>query len=150
MPLIIGVENGIEKGFTEGDLKLINGFAFGCIMMITNTGTIKNVEEFRLRALEANFMNEIFDKDQLRDKLTIDFVQRMKDADWSCNVGSSTKAQFTREIKRRLYEHHKWDFRDWIENRGKYKPLPDEAKKVLDSFYWKGGTLSNPSDKEEE
>jgi len=135
MPLIIGVENGIEKGFTENDLSLINGFPFGCIMMITNTGTIKNVEEFRLRALEANFMNEIFDKDQLRDKLTVDFVQRMKDADWSCNVGYDTKAQFTKEIKRRLYEHHKWDFRDWIENRGKYKPqISDEAKEVLDTF----------------
>tara|TARA_R100001509_G_scaffold158452_1_gene123631 strand:- start:135 stop:560 length:426 start_codon:yes stop_codon:yes gene_type:complete len=136
MPLIIGVENGLEKGFTENDLQLINGFPFGMIMMITNTGSIKDVEEFRLRALEANFMNEIFDKDQLRDKLTIDFVQRMKDADWSCNVGYDTKAQFKREIKRRLYEHHKWDFRDWIENRGKYKPddLPDEAKKVLDTF----------------
>ena len=137
MPLIIGVENGIEKGFTKNDLQLINGFPFGCIMMITNTGTIKNVEEFRLRALEANFMNEIFDKDQLRNKLTVDFVQRMKDAGWSCNVGNSSKAAFDREIKRRLYEGHKYDFRDWIENRGKYKPkdeLSDEAKEVLDTF----------------
>tara|TARA_R110002012_G_C11644417_1_gene610923 strand:- start:871 stop:1290 length:420 start_codon:yes stop_codon:yes gene_type:complete len=134
MSLLIGVVNGIEKGFTHNDLDLINGFAFGCIMMITNTGKVKNVEEFRLRALEANFMSKIFDKEQLRDKLTIEFVQRMKDADWSCNVGYDTKAQFTREIKRRLYEGHKYDFRDWIENRGKYEPLSDEAKKVLFSF----------------
>lgn len=126
MPLLIGVTNGKEKGFTENDLNLINGFGFGCIMMITNTGKVKNVEEFRLRALEANFMSKIFDKDQLRDKLTIDFVQRMKDADWSCNVGYDTKAQFTREIKRRLYEGHKYDFRDWMESQGKYQRSEEE------------------------
>ena len=134
MPLYVGVKNGFEKGFTDNDLDLINGFGFGCLMLITNTGMIKDVEEFRLRALEANFMSKIFDKDKFRNKLTLDFVQRMKDADWSCNVGYDTKAQFTREIKRRLYEGHKYDFRDWIENRGKYKPLSDEAKKVLDTF----------------
>lgn len=126
MPLLIGVINGIEKGFTHNDLDLINGFAFGTIMMITGTGKINNVEEFRLRALEANFMSKIFDKDQLRDKLTIDFVQRMKDADWSCNVGYDTKAQFTREIKRRLYEGHKYDFRDWMESQGKYQRSEEE------------------------
>ena len=135
MPLIIGVENGYEKGFTEDDIQLINGFPFGMIMMVAELGEIKDVEKFRLRVLEANFMNEIFDKDQLRDKLTVDFVQRMKDADWSCNVGNSSKAAFDKEIKRRLYEGHKYDFRDWIENRGKYKPqISDEAKEVLDTF----------------
>ena len=126
MPLYIGVADGIKKGFTKSDLSLINGFAFGTIMMITGTGKINNVEEFRLRALEANFMNEIFPKDQLRDKLTVDFIQRMKDADWSCNVGNDTKAAFNKEIKRRLYEGHKYDFRDWIENRGKYQRSEEE------------------------
>jgi hypothetical protein len=136
MPLYIGVKNGIDKGFTESDLNLINGLPFGMIMMVAGLGTIKDVEKFRLRVLEANFMNEIFNKDQLRKKLTIEFVQQMKDADWSCNVGTQTKAAFDKEIKRRLYEGHKYDFRDWIESRGKYhvKPLPEEAKQVLNTF----------------
>lgn len=126
MALYIGVADGIKKGFTKSDLSLINGFAFGTIMMITGTGKINNVEEFRLRALEANFMNEIFPKDQLRDKLTVDFIQRMKDADWSCNVGNDTKAAFNKEIKRRLYEGHKYAFADWINNRGRYKRSEEE------------------------
>lgn len=126
MPLLVGVTNGIEKGFTKSDLSLINGFAFGCLMMITGTGKINSVGEFRLRALEANFMNEIFDKDKLRDKLTVEFVEQMKEADWSCNVGNDTKAQFTKEIKRRLYDGHKYDFRDWIESRGKYQRSEEE------------------------
>ena len=126
MPLLIGVEYGIDKGFTKSDLSLINGFSFGMIMMVTGTGKINNVEEFRLRALEANFMNEIFDKDQLRDKLTVDFVQRMKDADWSCKVGNDTKAAFNKEIKRRLYSTHQYAFADWMNNRGQYKRSEEE------------------------
>tara|TARA_R110001592_G_scaffold84580_3_gene250013 strand:- start:1467 stop:1847 length:381 start_codon:yes stop_codon:yes gene_type:complete len=126
MPLYIGVADGIKKGFTKSDLSLINGFAFGTIMMITGTGKINNVEEFRLRALEVNFMNEIFLKDQFRDKLTVDFIQRMKDADWSCNVGNDTKAAFNKEIKRRLYDSHQHAFADWIHNRGRYKRSEEE------------------------
>ena len=126
MPLLIGVVNGIEKGFTHNDLDLINGFGFGVLMMVTGTGKVNSVGEFRLRALEANFMNEIFDKDQLRNKLTVEFVEKMKDADWSCNVGYDTKAQFTREIKRRLYEKHRHDFRDWMENIGQYQRSEEE------------------------
>ena len=114
MPLLIGVEYGIDKGFTKSDLSLINGFSFGMIMMVTGTGKINNVEEFRLRALEANFMNEIFDKDKLRNKLTVDFVQKMKDADWSCNVGTTTRAKFNKEVKRILYSQHKEHFTNYL------------------------------------
>ena len=35
MPLLIGVEYGIDKGFTKSDLTLINGFSFGMIMMVS-------------------------------------------------------------------------------------------------------------------
>ena len=121
MPLLIGVNDGIKKGFTKGDLSLINGFPFGMIMMVTGTGKINNVEEFRLRALEANFMNE-----RLRNKLTVEFIQRMKNADWSCNVGNDTKAAFTKEIKRRLYSTHQYAFADWMNNRGRYERSEEE------------------------
>jgi hypothetical protein len=121
MPLIVGVENGIEKGFTNSDLELINGFALGTIMMITGIGEIDNVEKFRLRTLEANFTNEIYPKDRLRDKLTVEFIQRMKDAGWYCNVPRSTDRQFRAEIKRRLYSYHETDFREWMLSTGKYR-----------------------------
>ena len=33
MPLTIGIENGLDKGFTENELGLTNGFAFGVVCM---------------------------------------------------------------------------------------------------------------------
>ena len=114
MPLVIGVVNGKDKGFTENDLDLINGFPFD------------DVDEFIHRTLEANFMNEIYDKDKLRSKLTVEFVEKMKGAEWSCNVGYSSKREYNSEIKRRLYETHKYDFVAWMENRGKYAGSEEE------------------------
>lgn len=126
MSLIVGIVNGKDKGFTENDLDLINGFPFGMIMMVTGTGKIDDVDEFIHRTLEANFMNEIYDKDKLRSKLTVEFVEKMKGADWSCNVGYSSKREYNSEIKRRLYETHKYDFVAWMENRGKYAGSEEE------------------------
>ena len=40
MPLIIGIENGTEKGFTEKELGLTNGFAFGVVCMHAGVGKI--------------------------------------------------------------------------------------------------------------
>lgn len=118
MPLIIGVRNGLEKGFSENDLELINGLPFGLIVMVAEIGKIEDVTEFRNRILEANFLNEIYDKDELRNKLTLDFIQKMKDNDWSCNVGYGTRSAFNKEIKRRLYSQHQIDFRDWMKKDG--------------------------------
>ena len=118
MPLIIGVRNGIEKGFTKNDIELINGFGFGLLVMVAEQGKIEDVKEFRNRILEVNFLNEIYDKDALRNKLTVDFVQKMKDNDWSANVGYGSKRAFNTEIKRRLYEQHQTDFREWMQKEG--------------------------------
>ena len=45
MPLIIGVRNGIEKGFTKNDIELINGFGFGLLVMVAEQGKIEDVKE---------------------------------------------------------------------------------------------------------
>ena len=115
MPLLVGVENGIKKGFTEEELDIINGFAFGCLMMSTETGSIEDIKEFRLMALEMNFMSGIFNRTFFKEFLTEDMVTRMKDADWYCNVGRTTKARFNRELKRRLYAYHQNAFREYME-----------------------------------
>ncbi len=106
MPLIIGVENGIKKGFTEDDLDLINGFGFGCLIMITGNNRILNISQFRNRLFEANYVSKIYDMDKFRLKMNIKFIQKMKDANWSCNVSPKTDKQFEKEIKRRLFSMH--------------------------------------------
>ena len=115
MPLIVGVENGFDKGFTEEELDVINGFAFGCLMMSTETGTVEDVKEFRLMALEMNFISGIYNRDWFKEFLSEDMVTRMKDADWYCNVGRTTRAKFNRELKRRLYAYHESAFRKYME-----------------------------------
>ena len=40
MPLTIGIENGIDKGFTKEELGLTNGFALGAVCMHAGVGRI--------------------------------------------------------------------------------------------------------------
>ena len=115
MPLLVGVENGYDKVFTEEELDVINGFAFGCLMMSTETGTVEDVKEFRLMALEMNFISGIYNRGWFKEFLSEDMVTRMKDADWYCNVGRTTRAKFNRELKRRLYAYHEGAFRKYME-----------------------------------
>ena len=40
MPLVIGIENGTDKGFTKKELGLTNGFTLGVICMHAGIGRI--------------------------------------------------------------------------------------------------------------
>ena len=108
MPLIVGIENGLDKGMTESDLQLTNGFGFGVMCMHAGVGRIDDdrythsvtVEEFRRRLLLINEVYEIFNKDAFANKMTIEFVQKMKDADWSANVSTISKRQFNNQFKK--------------------------------------------------
>tara|TARA_R110000823_G_scaffold13572_7_gene44966 strand:+ start:3926 stop:4318 length:393 start_codon:yes stop_codon:yes gene_type:complete len=114
MALLIGVSDGTKKGFTDRELDFTNGFTLGMLMMITGTGKIEDVNEFRVRVLEANFINPMMIQDRLYKFMTIEFIQKMKDAGWSCNVGTFSKRQFNTEIKRRLYSYHESKFHEWL------------------------------------
>lgn len=108
MPLIVGIENGLDKGMTESDLSLTNGFGFGVMCMHAGVGRIDDdrytqsvtVEEFRRRLLLINEVYEIFNKDAFANKMTIEFVQKMKDADWSANVSTISKREFNNQFKK--------------------------------------------------
>ena len=105
MALIVGIKNGTDKGFTEDEVKLTNSFGMGILAMVTGVGNIGGKEDgWRTRisvqeahdrftvALEAL---EIFqDQEPVKEVITLDFVQRMADADWSCNVGNESKEEF--------------------------------------------------------
>ena len=102
MPLIVGIRNGIDKGFTEDEIKLVNGFGFGMLAMNAGVGSMSlryggvkiTPEVFRKRMLMCNFVNKIYDMDALYNKLTIEFCERLQDADWSCNVTTLNDEDF--------------------------------------------------------
>ena len=108
MPLIVGIENGLDKGMTESDLSLTNGFGFGVMCMHAGVGRIDDdrytqsvsVKEFRRRLLLINEVYEIFNRDAFAKKMTIEFVQKMKDADWSANVSTISKRAFNTQFKK--------------------------------------------------
>lgn len=103
MPLIVGIENGIERGFTERELSLTNGFGFGTLAMNAGVGfgvwEKITVEEFRRRMLLCNFANNVYDMEDFYEIMTIEFCQRLKDADWYCNTTTYNKRKFNSEYK---------------------------------------------------
>ena len=108
MPLIVGIKDGLNKGMTESDLELTNGFGLGVMCMHAGVGRIADdrysnsvsVEEFRRRLLLTNELYQIFDRDAFASKMTIEFVQKMKDADWYANVGTISKREFNTQFKK--------------------------------------------------
>jgi len=116
MPLIVGIENGIERGFTERELSLTNGFGFG--ILATNAGVgfgvwdKITVEEFRRRMLMCNIACNIYDMEDFYEVMTIEFCQRLKDADWYCNTTTYSKRKFNAEYMRWLVRLKEGELRD--------------------------------------
>ena len=114
MPLIVGIENGIERGFTERELSLTNGFGFG--LLATNAGVgfgvweKITVEEFRRGMLLCNFANNVYDMEDFYEIMTIEFCQRLKDADWYCNTSTYDKRKFNSEYKNWLVRLNELNF----------------------------------------
>ena len=114
MPLIVGIENGIERGFTERELSLTNGFGFGMLAMNAGVGfgvwEKITVEEFRRRMLLCNFANNVYDMEDFYEIMTIEFCQRLKDADWYCNTTTYDKRKFNSEYKNWLVRLNELNF----------------------------------------
>ena len=106
MALRVGIINGTEKGFTKDEITLTNSFPMGVMAMVTGVGNIGGEEPSRYRthisvqeahdrftvALEGL---EFFEKQEpVKKMMTLDFVQRMADAGWSCNVSNEPKEEF--------------------------------------------------------
>jgi len=102
MPLIVGIVNGIDKGFTESDISLVNGFGFGMLAINAGVGSMSrskygvriSPEVFRERMLRCNKVTPIFDMDALTQRLTLEFCERLQEAEWSCNVANLSDKDF--------------------------------------------------------
>ena len=118
MPLIVGIENGIEKGFHEVEIQLVNGLGFGLLAQNAGVGSMSvryggikiTPEEFRRRMLLCNFANEIYDMGMFYRTMTLEFCERLKDADWSCNVSTLDNKEFKREYKDWLFRLNELEY----------------------------------------
>lgn len=104
MPLIIGVENGTEKGITSDEIKLTNSYGLGILCMNAGLDRIEDVSAFWYRITLTNMITGIFDDDKFRNTFNLDLVQRMKDAGWYSNVGRDTEKVWIKNMKTRLWE----------------------------------------------
>ena len=116
MTLNVGIVNGLEKGFTKDEIALTNSFAMGVMAMVTGVGRISltdteeepngytsrtnlSVQEAHDRFTVALEGLEIFnDQEPAKEIITLDFVQRMADAGWSCNVSNESKEVFLHKM----------------------------------------------------
>ena len=118
MPLIVGIVNGIEKGFHEVEIQLVNGLGFGLLAQNAGVGTMNDsryrgtitAEEFRRRMLLCNFANNIYPMEAFYDMMTLEFCERLRDADWSCNVTTYDKRKFNSEYKNWLVRLQELEF----------------------------------------
>jgi len=108
MPLIIGIKNGTDKGLTEEELMLTNGFELGVLCMTAGIGDIGErkygttitAEEARERfmvAMKVNGYDE--DSDIYKWLSNLDNIKRMEAADWSCNVSNESQEEFLHKMR---------------------------------------------------
>ena len=67
-------------------------------------------EEFRRRMLLCNFANNIYPMEAFYDMMTLEFCERLRDADWSCNVTTYDKRKFNSEYKNWLVRLQELEF----------------------------------------
>lgn len=106
--LIVGIENGIEKGFTKEEISFTNSFEFGMLHVTAKVGNIIpkgwnapkdwSYAHYYTRITGTNATLQFFNK--LPDFFTLDFVKRMDKAGFTCNVGYEDNDAWLNNIKR--------------------------------------------------
>ena len=104
MALIIGIVNGIEKGFTEEELQVTNGFAFGVLCMRTGTGkigegrySVSAEETYERFVLMLDALN--WKPDEVSEFITLENIKRLEEAGWTANIGHKSKEEFMWHLK---------------------------------------------------
>ena len=117
MALIIGIKNGIDKGFTREELEFTNGFAFGVLCMTARVGTVIPTYRPPKNWTATDFLhrirmtNHIVHISLLPHWFDLGFVERMHEAGWSCNVGFESNAKWKNAMKRHLLEDAERDMK---------------------------------------
>lgn len=119
MALIIGIENGLEKGFTKEELEFTNGFAFGVLCMTAGVNAVIpkwgnapkkwKAQDFldRIRITNQHskvFMNKKDGDARMPSWFNLDFIERMEDADWSANVSFKSTREWKGDMARVYFD----------------------------------------------
>jgi len=116
MALTIGIENGLEKGFTKEEIQVTNGFAFGVLCMHTGTGKIgesrysasaeETYERFIMMMDALNWQ-----PDEVSEFITLENVERLEEAGWTANISHRSMEEFMWHLKNmafdKLFNKHK-------------------------------------------
>lgn len=136
MPLLVGIENGKDKGFTQEELKLTNSFELGALCMHVGVGRIEvaredggwhrsppiTVEEAHDRFMLGMSILKGF-SDELQAFLSdIENIKRMMLAGWYTNAGSKPQEEFMHHMKNMAWTY--------ALEKNKYSTLNDNTLSV--------------------
>ena len=107
MPLIVGIENGPDKGFSSEEIRFINSFGMGILAMAACMGRVDDPFRFHERMQMTNLVTGIFNF--LPSWFTVEFCGRLQEADWSCNVTTESHTIWENRMKQRLWDDIKRD-----------------------------------------
>jgi len=120
MPLIVGIVNGPDKGFSSEEIDFTNSFGIGVLAMAACVGRIDDPEEFHKRMWLTNQVTGILNR--LPSWFTVEFCGRLQEADWSCNVSTESHTIWKNKMKKQLWDT---ELRDY-EKRDKYEESCEE------------------------
>ena len=116
MPLIIGIENGTDKGFTEKELGLTNNMTLGVICMHAGVGKI-GVDRFytSVDAEEAHARFKLVldtmplweDQEntwEYKWLTDLDNIKRLEEHGWTCNVSTKSPEEFLHHMQHIMME----------------------------------------------
>ena len=120
MPLIVGIVNGPDKGFSSEEISFINSFGMGILAMAACVGRVDDPQKFHDRIQMTNLVTGIYNF--LPSWFTVEFCGRLQEADWSCNVTTESHTIWKNRMKQKLWET---ELRDY-EKRAKYEESCEE------------------------
>ena len=117
MPLVIGIENGTDKGFTKKELGLTNGFTLGVICMHAGIGRIGDkgysvvisaeeaLERFKLVLDTMPLWDDQENTWEYKWLTNLDNIKRLEENNWTCNAGSKSTEQFIHDMKNAMFDN---------------------------------------------
>ena len=102
MPLIVGIVNGPDKGFSSEEISFINSFGMGVLAMAACVGRVDDPQKFHDRMQMTNAVTSIYNF--LPRWFTVEFCGRLQEADWSANVTTESHTIWKNRMKERLWD----------------------------------------------